>query len=436
VVTDIEQTPSLRNYLIRGTFGSLWIKLSQTLLSFALAVTLARLLGVDGFGRYTFCLSIVSLLSIPSMLGGQQLLTREVSAYNAKGELHFLFGLLRRIRQASAVASIVLALLATGVGLWIYQESLLKWPFLISMLLIPLMTAMNLQCAVLRGLRYVLLGQVGLVLLPALILFLIFCMFYFQRPALTPASALAAYGVSAGLLVVATHVLIRLVLPKSILPIKPAYETFRWMHSIMPFMFAGGMQLMDKEISVVLLGAMQGSEAVGLFRVAQRGSDIVPFGLLAVNMAIAPIIAELFSKGEKQRLQHIIGKSITAVMAFATPVALVLIIGGRWLLPFVFGKQYTSAYVPLVILCLGRLVNSCVGSVGVILNMVGLERLVARGITVAVLTNVILNVTLIPLWGPTGAAIASSTSLVIWNVLLALWLYRKTGIISVFGVAK
>jgi O-antigen/teichoic acid export membrane protein len=429
-------TPSLRNHLIQGAFGSFGLKLGQTLLSLVWAVVLARLLGVDGFGIYVFCISIVNLLTIPSMLGGQQLLVREVAAYNAKDELHFLFGLLQRIRQATTTASILLSLCAAGVGWWIYQESPLRWPFLIAMSLIPLITAMNLQGAVLWGLRNVLLGQANRVLLPALCLVVISFISWFKRPAFTPTIALAAYAASAGLLVIAIHVVMRLVFPKSTSPIKPAYENSRWMHSMLPFMFSDAMQMLNNETSVVLLGAMQGVEAVGLFRVGQQGAGLVPFGLLAVNMAIAPIVAELFAKGEKQRLQNMISRSIIAIMGFAIPVALCLILGGRWLLPLVFGRQFAPAYIPLVVLCLGQLVNTCAGSVGLILNMVGLEHLVARGVAIAALINVALNAVLIPFWGPTGAAIASSTSLAIWNVLLTRWLYKKTGIISIFRLAK
>ena len=305
-------SPSLRNHLIQGAFGSLGLKLSQTLLSLVWAVVLARLLGVDGFGIYVFCISIVNLLTIPAMLGGQQLLVREVAAYNARDELHFLFGLLQRMRRATTAASILLSLCAAGVGWWIYQESPLRWPFLIAMSLIPLITAMNLQGAVLWGLRHVLLGQANRVLLPALCLVLISCISWFKRPALTPTIALAAYTASAGLLVIAIHVVMRLVFPKSTTPIKPAYENSRWMHSMLPFMFSDAMQMLNNETSVVLLGAMQGTEAVGLFRVGQQGAGLVPFGLLAVNMAIAPIVAELFAKGEKQRLQHMISRSIIA----------------------------------------------------------------------------------------------------------------------------
>jgi len=150
-----------------------------------------------------------------------------------------------------------------------------------------------------------------------------------------------------------------------------------------------------------------------------------------VNMAIAPTISQMYTKGEKERLQRMISKSILAVMVFALPVALVLILGGKWILPFVFGQEYVPAYLPLVILCMGQLLNACMGSVGLILNMAGLERITAKGVAIAAIINIVLNAVLIPFLGTIGAAIATSITLMIWNFLLFIWLYRETGIVSV-----
>lgn len=430
MIINHDQSPSLRNYLIQGAFGSLVLKLCQAGFGLLLAVVLARLLGVKGFGIYAFCLSVVNLLTIPSMLGGQHLLVREVAAYRARGEFHFIRGLLQRMRQASTVVSVVLALCTAGIGLWIYRHSPIWGTFLIAMTLVPLQTTMNLQSAVLRGLRYVLMGQVSLTLVPVLIISLIGIMLLTLDFTLNPKAAVIVHVVSIGFLVLSTHFLLRQSLPKEIRNVSPEYETPRWIKSMIPFVFAGGMQVLNNEASVVLLGIIQGAESVGLYRVAQWGAELVPFGLLAVNMAIAPTVAELFAKGEKDRLQYIISKGIFLVTLFALPVAACLILFGQRFLPFVFGQEYTAAYVPLVILCLGQLFNACMGSVGIIMNMIGLEQLVARGVTIAAITNVVLNVILIPFLGATGAAIAASVSLVIWNVLLGFWLYKNTGIIS------
>jgi O-antigen/teichoic acid export membrane protein len=204
---------------------------------------------------------------------------------------------------------------------------------------------------------------------------------------------------------------------------------------MLPFVFAGGMQILNKETSVVLLGVLQEAEAAGLFRVAQRGAELITFGLIAVNMAIAPTLSELFTKGEKQRLQSLISKSVLAIMLFAVPMALCLILGGTKLISLVFGKEYASAYMPMAILCLGHLVNAGMGSVGIILNMAGLEHITARGVAISTLINVALNILLIPFLSSLGAAIATSSSLVIWNVLLSIWLYKKTGIVSTLRFA-
>jgi len=427
---------SLREHLIRGASGSFFLQIANTALALFLAIVLARVLGVENFGIYAFCLSLVQILTVPAMLGGQNLLVREVAAYRAKGEYHFLRGLLLRFRQASFLASLVLALAGAAAGYFAYRESAMFVPFLVAMAIVPLHTAMQLQGAALRGLRRVLLGQAALMLRPGLIILLVGGAFWFTGKNLGAEAALTAQLTASAVLVMITFFLLRYALPRAAKTAKPDYETSRWVKSMLPFVFASGMQILNKETSVVLLGIMQTPEDVGLFRVAQRGALLIPFGLQAVNMAMAPTVSELFAKGEIKRLQKMISKSILAVLAFAMPVALGLILGGKWLIPFVFGKDYAAAYIPLVILCLGQVVNAGMGSVGIILNMAGLERYTARGVAIAAVASVVLNFILVPLLGPAGAAIATSTSLIIWNVLLLVWLYRKTGILSTFSLKR
>jgi O-antigen/teichoic acid export membrane protein len=410
--------------------------LSQTALSLALAVFLARLLGAEGFGIYAFCLSVVSLLTVPAMLGGQNLLVREIAAYKTKGEVSFLRGLLHRISHASTSASLILAFCAAGVGLWAYQGSPMQVPFLIAMLLIPLMAAMELQGAALRGLGHILAGQAWQVLLPAMVIVLFGCIVWIGNYPSGPETALFANITGAGLLVVVIHFYFHKRLPTDVKNAEPSYENHKWLKSMLPFVFAGGMQMINREISVILLGIIQGPEDVGLFRVAQRGADLVPFGLIAVNMAIAPTISELFARGEKDRLQQMISKSTWAIMGFALPMGLFLILSGKWLLPVVFGQEYSPSYIILVILCLGQLFNAAMGSVGLLLNMCGFEKHTALGVTIAALISIILNLLLIPLWGTSGSAVATCVSMIAWNILLGIWLYQKTGIKSTFLLRK
>jgi O-antigen/teichoic acid export membrane protein len=423
---------SLRKHLIQGAVGSLFFKIVQTCLSLILSIIIARLLEVEGFGNYTFFLSIVNLLSVPAMLGGHNLLVREIATYKANGDFHFMRGLIRRMRQASGMTSVLLTFGSACIGYWIYQESPLRYTYIIAMFIVPLLTMMNLQGAVLRGLRYLLLGQLNMILLPILIAILLGCLFVYQKNMIQLQNVIIIYVLSVFVVVSFSFLLVYQLLPQEVHHIVPAYETNRWVKSLLPFLFTSSMHLLNSEASVLLLGMMKGPETVGLFRVAQRGADLIPFGLHAVNAAIAPTVAELFAKGEKDRLQRIINKSIIAITLFAIPSALILILAGPGLISVAFGKAYVSAYPTMVILSLGQLFNACMGSVGVIMSMIGLERFVARGITIATLINLLFNIILIFFWGITGASIATTASIIIWNILLALWLYRESGLISFF----
>jgi O-antigen/teichoic acid export membrane protein len=150
-------------------------------------------------------------------------------------------------------------------------------------------------------------------------------------------------------------------------------------------------------------------------------------------MPLAPVVAELYARGEKERLQRLITKSAWAALLGSLPIALGMILFGRWVL-LIFGKDFTGGNTALAILSAGQLVNVGMGSVALLLNMTGHERDTARGVGIAALANIILNAALIPLWNINGAAAASAISLAIWNILLAWWVYKRIGICSIaFG---
>jgi len=88
-----------------------------------------------------------------------------------------------------------------------------------------------------------------------------------------------------------------------------------------------------------------------------------------------------------------------------------------WILRL-FGSAFQSAYAPVLVLSAGQVVNAASGSVGFLLGMTGEERAAAR-ITVATgALNLLLNAAMIPLRGLLGAALATTASGVVWNVLL------------------
>jgi O-antigen/teichoic acid export membrane protein len=94
----------------------------------------------------------------------------------------------------------------------------------------------------------------------------------------------------------------------------------------------------------------------------------------------------------------------------------------------IFGQDFVDGKGALIILSVGRLLNVAFGSVGAIMIMTGHEREAAFGVGVSAVANVMLNATLIPKWGINGAALATTISLILWNVTLCTYVFRRLGI--------
>jgi O-antigen/teichoic acid export membrane protein len=125
-----------------------------------------------------------------------------------------------------------------------------------------------------------------------------------------------------------------------------------------------------------------------------------------------------------------ITKSSRGMLLITLPVVLVLVLFGEVIIRLAFGAAYEKAYVPLVILCVGQLVNASIGSVRSILNMTGNEHDTTRVLVIGAIVNLLLNFTLTPVWGMNGAAMATTVTLILWNVLMWRSVRTRTGLES------
>jgi len=422
---------SLRTRIIQGAFGSLILKVSATGMTMAVAIVLARWLGARGFGIYAFSLSVAQLLTVPAMLGLPQLMVREVSACKTKGAFSLMRGLLTRAWQNVLAASIVLVGLAGGIAYVVAEriDAMVLSVFWPALLLVPLTAMIQVYDGALRGLGRIVLGQLPRMLIKNGLFIIFLVAFFLFLPARVNAHAAIVLQVAATLAAaVLIWIFLKRALPGEVQQSAPQYNTRAWMKSACPMLAAGGMYILNQEISLIMLGIFGKAEDAGFFRVAQRGAELIAFGLLAVSMAIGPTISTLFVNGRMDQLQTVLTKSARAILAFALPVALILMTSAKWLVPFVFGAEFKMAAMPLIILCAGQLVNAAMGPVGLVLTMTRNEHLTAAGVAIAAFVNLVLCAVLVPFLGAIGAAAATSLAMVIWNILLAVWLFKRLGL--------
>lgn len=399
--------------------------------NFALTFLLSRLLGAEGYGAFAFGLAWATVLSVPAVLGLTPLVIRHAAAYQARSAWGLLRGLLRRSNEVVAGVSL-LVMGAGGAAGWLIDGSQpqLFHPFLLALLLIPLLSLTSVRQAAMQGLGRVVLGRVPETLLAPLLFF-----------ALAGASSVVlghrfsavwAMGLQVAAQITAFAmgvVLLRRALPVPVREAAVAYETRAWLRSAVPLLIMSGLMALNAQLGTIFLGSLKGAAAAGVYGVTSRAALVTSFFWLAATYPLMPAVARLHAQEKRAELQRLLSRSAIAASLCSLPIALGLVLFAHRLL-VLFGHDFAGGVWPLRILVFGELGKVLTGFAGLALVMTGYERDLTVGVAIAAALNVALNATLVPRWGVDGAALAGSISVVASNLFLVFVVWRRLGALS------
>ena len=415
-----------KSQIARKTILSFLLKIFQALFSFTTTVLLARMLGAKGYGIYAYAFAFVTLFSIPVQIGLSQLIIRETAKGIAKKRPEVIKGIWYWAIRIGIFSSLVLLICIGTIFAFLKRNEFgLEETFFWALLLVPIFIFSNIWGASLRGLHKIITGQLPeFIIRPGLFLiFLCIINFIFHKN-LTPSQAMVLQVAAAVIALIIGGGLFFRNIPSFVYSACPSYEGNKWFNSLLPLTFVAGMWMINSHIDIVILGIFKSPFEVGIYRIASQLALLSSFALQAVNIVIAPHIAGLYAKREMDKLQHLATRSARTVLTFNLLVAIFFLSFGKIFINLLFGKEFVWAYIPLLILLGGQLINSATGSVGFLLNMTGHERDSSWGMTLAAGINIVLNFFLIPLLGAKGAAIATAVSMITWNIVI-WWLVRK-----------
>ena len=401
-------------------------------LSFVLNVILARLLGVNGLGIYSYVLAWNQLLAVPALLGLDNLLVREIAIYKAQSSWGLIRGILRWSNLIVAISSFSIASIAIAFtwysGIKARPEMLIA--FSLAMVLLPISALRNIRLSTMRAFQRVLMGLIPeMLFVPVIIITLTGCSYFFIDSDLT-ASWILGIRLIATIITLAIGMwLLQRVLPPPVKQAACEYQIRAWSSKLLPFMLLGGMYVATSRSDVLMLGAIRGTDAAGLYDPVTRGVELLAFVFIAANNVLSSSIASLYAENKLKEMQRIVTQSSRIMLLISLPIAAFLLLGGNWYLSL-FGFEFLQARSALAILCLGQLFSLAVGSVDTLLTMTGHENYSLMGSVVNVMLNVILNWFWIPLWGINGAAAATASSIVVVSILKLVWVRNKIGVNS------
>lgn len=397
------------------------------------SILLAKVLGPTAFGIYSFTWAVVTVLQFLPQNGLANAAVRFTATYRSANRPELAAGARRWFVQMALVYGGLTAAIVTALGVsgWLpTREAISPEALLFAapvLLVFPLLTVLS---AILRGARSGVAGQLPEnVITPALLLcFVGLTVIFGPAQGMTPGVAMLLQA--AAILLAAGFGYSLLSRSRAQHPqVQPAFESRLWIWSALPLSLMGALAVINNQASTLLLGGFASASDVAHFRIALQGASLVAVTLAAANLYLAPKIAALYSARDFDALQRLLAASAKLTFAVALVSAIGFCVLGRWLLEAIFGATYATAYPMLVILSIGQLINVGCGSVGTALNMMGHERDTLCCMALGAVANIALNVVLIPFWGGIGAAVASSTSLMIWNLAMVVALRHRTGLL-------
>ena len=398
-------------------------------LAYGVQVLLARLLGKAEYGVYAAVWVWIAILGHGALWGFGQSVYRFVPQYRARGETDlargFLFG-----GGLFVLASALLITALGGILLWFgggLVGSPYAAPLAVALLILPLFAMQDYVEGAARAFHWTALAIAPPYLVrPALIVVAMLALMAAGAPA-DPAVAMIAFAIAVALSLALQAAILLVRLRRELPTGRRSFQPRAWLKASLPIALVDFTSLGLSYIDVLILSLFLPPEAVGLYFAATRILQFVVFVPYAASAATAGRFAESGAIGDTATLRALVRQTVRlTTLATLGAGAAVLVVSP--LLFAMFGPGFEHGVTLLAILIAGVCVQAAFGPAEDVLTMLGAERLCA-GISLAALgLAAALNLPLIPLLGPAGAALAMATAGALRALGLALAARRRLGL--------
>ncbi len=185
------------------------------------------------------------------------------------------------------------------------------------------------------------------------------------------------------------------------------------------------MQIALERIDVIIVGALIGQGAAGVYGALSRFISAGNFLMFSVSQAVSPSLRRAISRGQWIKAQGLLRKATGWLVLIAWPYFLILA-----LKPKPFANLLSSDYVDdasiMTVLAVGMMFSAASGPIDLSLLMLGRSDLSLVGVATAIATDLVLLAILAPAFGIMGAAAAWAISVAVHNTIAAFFVHRES----------
>lgn len=410
--------------ILEGAAITLTGKLVGTVLGFAGTLLITNLLGASVFGGFRYGIALLNVSAVVAALGMNDGVTRFIgresgaayfsSAVGVAGTFSFVLG------AGLFTAAPVIAEVAFEPDATIYLQG--------AAIAVPLLTLGNIAIAAARGQGHALPGTLFPDIARPLVKFL--------GVAVVVSSGLGAAGL-AGIIPLMTLVICigawAYLWGVDVRFMRPSRNVTRSILTFsIPLVLSQGIWFVMNNADTILIGYFRDQAAVGVYAAAFSLAVLLNLIVNSVGALFMPNVAKLADSGDYDGVRRVYQTGTRWMLVAAVPIAF-----GLFSFPDIalrmFGSEFPAAAGALLILAIGFLTHIVAGLNSSALKALDETRIILLNQVATVVVNIVLNVILIPPYGFVGAAIATTTSFGISNLLHNIVLYRTARIVPLDG---
>ncbi len=194
----------------------------------------------------------------------------------------------------------------------------------------------------------------------------------------------------------------------------------------------GGNVLADvnTRVDILILGYFLSDRQVGIYSFAAILAEGFSQVLVVLKNNVNPVLANLSGRSQIVKLQDVIKSGVKLTYQYAAALGGIAILLYPLLLKIFTNGDFKDSWLVFVILLAGIIASSGYQPFQMLLAQAGFPKYYTLLVALVFLSNVILNIIMVPILGIYGSALATAISFVISAVVLKL-LTRKTIKVSI-----
>ena len=422
---------AIMDRLARGSVFAFGTYIAGAGLTYLAQLMIARLAGAEFYGVYAYVLAWMTILAYVAALGFDVSLLRLIPAYRTVGDWGLTRGVIQYAERRVAATGCFI-LIAGGLIVWFagpgYATDMGR-TLIVGFALVPIWSLLWISSSMVRAF-----GGVVSALAPdrivrdgVLVILLGFAAVssgvHFDA---TFVMSLTVAGSLTGL--ISVRLLLRRWRSHAVMTAEPRYSALNWRLTAIPLVLISVAETTFNRTGVVLLGWTGHTIDAGVFALTFNLAMSVMLPKTAVNALFAPLVSELSARNDRPALQHMVTRTALWTLLSGLGIALPLMLLADPLLAW-FGPDFAAGATAMRILLIGQIVAACFGPQMFLMTMTGNERSAAGLLIGSAILNALLGQLLIGRMGLTGAAIATTVAMILWNIGMAIFVWRGIGLV-------